>query len=140
MTAGRAAGVLLALGVAAVLAAQLCAQVLIEDAHESVRTAPPGPLATATRDQALSDLERARSLRPGTEADVVGAQVELRAGRHQDTARLARRVVADEPESFEGWLLLGAALSQVEPESAESALARARELNPLYRIRRAKGE
>jgi predicted Zn-dependent protease len=137
----RIAAATLSVVLAGLLAWQLHGQALLEHARDEVRTAPPGALDEGLRSRALRDLERAGSRRPGTDALVLRAQVELRAGRHPQAASLARELVDQEPDSFAGWVILAASLGRTgDPAGARRALARARELNPLYRpLRRGAG-
>ena len=64
---------------------------------------------------------------------IAGASVVLRAGGKADQGlRLARESVRREPESFVGWVALGLALRDRDPDGARRALARAKALNPRW--------
>ena len=64
---------------------------------------------------------------------IAGASVVLRAGGKADHGlRLARESVRREPESFVGWVALGLALRDRDPDGARRALARAKALNPRW--------
>ena len=130
----RILGAAAALVVAAFLAWQLQAQWLLETARDDVATAPAGALDDDLRERALRDLRRAGARRPGTDALVLRAQVELRSGSHAAAARLAQDAVDREPQRFDAWVIVAAGLARSgDPAGARRALARARRLNPLYR-------
>jgi predicted Zn-dependent protease len=131
--------VAVALLVAAWLALSLRSTRLEADGREVVERAQRGPVTHAEVEQGLDDLRRAR--RFNADQDVRLAEVALltEAGRADEAAVLAKRVVADEPDNLDAWvfLYLGAVLKGDDARRAR-ALRAVENLNPQLaeRLRR----
>jgi predicted Zn-dependent protease len=115
-----AAIVWLALGVQATRAENELSDLV---AQESV----PGP----------DELERGEELRreaerfvPGRRPSMIEATLRIQGNDHAGAIRLLQDVVEDEPENGEAWLLLARAAEDQDPELAERAMGRVRELAP----------
>jgi len=81
----------------------------------------------------LDDLDRASDLRPGTQALLAAAALDLRIGRYGAAARVAAHATRREPDNFSAWATLGVAQRAAGHVAvARAAFARARELNPLF--------
>ena len=129
---GRIALALVALVVAAALVVELRAQRLLEGARDSAGDAGQRALSPDQRRDVLADLESAGRLRPGTDALVLRARIEVKAGRFEQAVALARRAVAKEPESYLAWAVLTYVLiADGDHAAARQALERAKQLNPL---------
>jgi Flp pilus assembly protein TadD len=128
--AARIALALTALLLAAGLAVELYANRLLASAQGAALTQRPSP---AARDAALRDLSRVADLRPGTQALLLAAGLEQRAGRYDQAFRLAARATRREPGNFSSWLTMGLAQRAAGDEAgARSSFARASRLNPRY--------
>jgi hypothetical protein len=123
--------VAVALLVAVWLALSLRATRLEADGREVVERAQRGAVTHAEVEEGLDDLRRAR--RFNADQDVRLAEVALltEAGRADEAAVLALRVVADEPDNLDAWvfLYLGAVLKRDEALRAR-ALRAVENLNP----------
>jgi predicted Zn-dependent protease len=100
-------------------------------------TRAEGELSELVRDQRIDELERAAELRataeryvPGRRPSMIEATLRIQAGDHAAAIRILTDVVDDEPQNGEAWLLLARAAEQRDPELAERAMARVRELAP----------
>ena len=119
-----------ALCVMAILAVQLYAQRRLDDGRETAFLAGQSALEPDERRRVLDDLETAGALRPGTDALVARAYVQLRAGEAVEAARLARRAVEREPDNHVPWTALAESLRHADPAGARRAAERSRRLNP----------
>ena len=79
----------------------------------------------------LADLRAAERLRPGTQAILPAALVQLRAGEAGDAERLARRAVEREPRNAVAWRILATILAGRDRAAATHARVRAAALDPL---------
>lgn len=123
---------LLAVAVAAALALAFRGHELLQSAADRAGDAGQRRLSADGRREVLSDLESAGRLRPGTDALVLRARVEAKAGRYEQGVALARRAVAKEPDSYLAWAVLTYVLIAAKDHpAARQALERAKELNPL---------
>jgi hypothetical protein len=120
----------LALVVAAFLALELYADRRVQSGREPAFAAGDRALPPAERRQVLADLRAGGRFRPGTDAILTRALVQLRAGRTADAERLARQALAREPRNHEAWSALAASLGDRDPAASRRAARRARELNP----------
>lgn len=109
---------------------QLYAQRRLDDGREAAFLAGQNALPSDQRRQVLDDLENAGALRPGTDAPVARAYVQVRAGADEEAAGLARGAVEREPENHVTWAALAEALEEIDPAGAREAADRARRLNP----------
>jgi predicted Zn-dependent protease len=131
---GRIAIALAAALVAAALAVELRAHDLL--AHASHRATAP-KLTPAKVDATLHDLKRVTDLRPGSQALLLAAGLDMRTRRYQDAERLAAHATRREPDNFATWVTLGVARSAAgDATGAKAAYARAHVLNPLYPVPR----
>jgi len=121
----------LALAVSAFLFLQLSAEQRLADARDAVydTVLSGGP----RREDAIAQLRAVADLQPGTEALLLASQARTIDGELERGVRLARRAVDREPESFTAWVALAIALRDVDRREADSAMRRARELNPRSR-------
>lgn len=81
-------------------------------------------------ERAIKLLEGARRVRPDGEVVPRLAGLELTAGRPERAIALLRPLVRHEPENVTAWTALALALGETDPEAAEAANARRRELAP----------
>jgi predicted Zn-dependent protease len=122
-----------ALVVAVLIGLLLHSESRLQDGRRVATTGGGRPIAAARRAQAIEDLRAGARLHPGTEALLARALVELRGGSAAAAERLARRAVDREPDNFEAWRALAAALrGQGDPGAAKAART-AQRLNPLAR-------
>lgn len=127
---------LLALAVAAALAVTFRGHELLQSASDRAGDAGQRRLSAEQRRDVLADLQSAGRLRPGTDALVLRARVEAKAGRYDEAIRLARRAVAKEPDSYLAWAVLTFVLIAADDYPAgREALERAKQLNPLVLTR-----
>ncbi len=119
-----------ALCVTGLLAAELYAQTRLDRGRDAAFLAGQTALPPDRRQSVLDDLEAAGSLRPGTDALVARAYVQLRAGAPGEAAGLARRAVEREPDNHVTWTALAATLRDTDPAGARRAIERARRLKP----------
>lgn len=130
----RIALALTALAVALVLAVELRAHDLLANAAETA--AQPNP-SQAVVDKRLDDLKKVDDLRPGSQAALAAAALDLRTNRRPAAVGAARRASRSEPKNFSAWVTLAVALGNVGDKAGrDAAFARAHELNPLYPIPR----
>ena len=80
----------------------------------------------ATHIAALTSTCRDPDVIAGASAQLLGV------GNTKQGLRLARESVRREPASFIGWVALGLALRDRDPEASRAALARAKALNPRW--------
>ncbi len=71
-----------------------------------VDAAERGELSRAQLDDGMDALRRSRRFNEDNESRLAEAALLARAGRPKDAITVARRVVADEPQNIEGWILL----------------------------------
>jgi cytochrome c-type biogenesis protein CcmH/NrfG len=135
MSSARVITRLALLAAALVAAAWLVASLRASDLEsraqavvDRVQQDPP----QAELDRAIGDLRDARSFNADEMPLVNEALLLWQAGRMDQAAAVAERVVADEPRNVEGWFALFAILTAAgERERASHALARVRTLDPL---------
>jgi hypothetical protein len=130
-TLGRAALVAGALVVLGVLAVQLYGQVHEDRAGKAVELVAVGRSDPALVRQAHRDLRAARRLRPDGEVRALDALLLAATGRLRAGEAVARRLVHDEPENFDGWSVIYLANLSSNREQAHNAKVKALELNPL---------
>lgn len=130
----RIATAVLALALIAGFAVELRAHDLEANAAK-LSTAPKlEPTAVAS---ALRDLKDARSLRPGTQAALLAAGLELRTQAYAQASKDAAFATRREPENFSAWVTLGVAQRALgQTRAAQASFGRAHRLNPLYPIPR----
>jgi predicted Zn-dependent protease len=124
----RVALIALALPVAAWLALSYHNAKLVADANAVVQQKkPPRPQV----ERALRELDRAGRLNPDRSLpQAVRVVLYLRVGR-LDLARFdLEKLLRDEPENAEAWLLLASLSQESDPARAAQARARLRELSP----------
>jgi Flp pilus assembly protein TadD len=126
----RIALAVVALAVAALLTLELYADKRVEAGRGPAFEARGRALPPKLAEQVLADLRAGGRFRPGTDALLTEALVELRAGRAGEAERDARRALEREPRNHQAWSALGASLSRRDPPAARRAARRARELNP----------
>lgn len=115
---------------AAWLALGFRSAVLEERGGAAVERATFGGLPAGEVDRARSWLQRARRFSADAGPLVVEGRLLFFSGRTAQAADIGERVVALEPENFEGWALLYAASRGRDPERAAEAFRAIRELNP----------
>jgi hypothetical protein len=125
----------LLLGAAAALAAAWLAlgfrsAVLEERGGEAVDRATFGGLPAGEVDRARSWLQRARRFSADAGPLIIEGRLLFFSGRTGQAADIGERVVALEPENFDGWALLYVASRGRDPERAAEAFRAIRELNP----------
>ena len=130
----RIALALTALAVALALAVQLRAHDLLTNAAE---TAAQPNASQAVVDQRLDDLKKVEDLRPGSQAALAAAALNLRTNRRPAAVDAARRATRREPKNFSAWVTLAVALGNTgDLAGRRAAFAKAHALNPLYPIPR----
>jgi Flp pilus assembly protein TadD len=130
----RIVGALGALIVAAALGGVLYTHDILAPAREQSL----GPhVAAADADGTLADLKRVSDLRPGSEAFVTTATLDLRVRRYRAGAAAAEQALRREPQNFSAWVLLGVARRAAGDEAAaQRAFVHAHRLNPFYAVPR----
>ena len=125
---------MLLVAVAALAAAWLAlgfrSAVLEERGGAAVERATFGGLPADEVDRARGWLQRARRFSADAGPLVVEGRLLFFSGRTAQAADIGERVVALEPQNFEGWALLYGALRGRDPERAAEAFRAIRELNP----------
>jgi predicted Zn-dependent protease len=130
----RIALAVVALAVVAALAAELRAHDMLANAGEVA--AQPKP-AAADIDAQLDDLKTVADLRPGSQAALASAALNLRTRRYVAAVRDATRATQREPENFSAWVTLAVARGATgDAAGRRAAFAKAHALNPLYPIPR----
>lgn len=130
----RIAVAVVALTVVVALAFELVTHDIL--ANAAGVAAQPRPSAKEV-DAQLRDLKRVEKYRPGAQAFLADATLELRTGRDRAALRSARRATQREPENFSAWVTLAVASGRVGDRATQgAAYARAHALNPLYPIPR----
>lgn len=121
---------LVALGVVAAMAVQLRGHDLLAD---GTALAPQPKLRAAQVKSAIADLDGAQKVRPGTQALMLKAGLELRTAQYRAASAAAKEATAKEPRNFATWVTYGLARRAVGDEAgAKQAFARSKALNPLY--------
>lgn len=115
---------------AAWLALGFRSAVLEERGGAAVERATFGGLPAGEVDRARSWLQRARRFGADAGPLVVEGRLLFFSGRTAQAAGVGERVVALEPENFDGWALLYAASRGRDPERAAEAFRAIRQLNP----------
>ncbi len=87
----------------------------------------PGPDELARGAELRETAERFVS---GRRPSMIEATLRVQGNDRAGAIALLEEVVADEPENGEAWLLLARAAEEPDPELAERAMARVRELAP----------
>ena len=132
--AARIGLALAALAVVAALAVELRAHDLLANAGEAA--AQPNP-SQALVDKRLDGLETVNDVRPGSQAALVAASLDLRVRRTAAAVDAATRATKREPENFSAWVTLGVALGSAgDAAGRRAAFVKAHALNPLYPIPR----
>ena len=103
---------------------------LEERGGEAVERATFGGLPAGEVDRAGSWLQRARRFSADAGPLVIEGRLLFFSGRTAQAADMGERVVALEPENFDGWALLYVASRGRDPERAAEAFRAIRELNP----------
>jgi peptidoglycan/LPS O-acetylase OafA/YrhL len=118
-----------AIAVAALLVVALRAATLTEEGR---RLLPAGPdrIADAQFEQARAALQRARAYTLDPEPEQLEAVLLVNHGRLEESIRLLRDVVAQEPRNASAWTLLAGALERTGAPDAAEARRRAQELAP----------
>jgi Flp pilus assembly protein TadD len=130
----RIAVAVVAVVVVVALAAELRAHDLLANAGEVA--AQPKPTASAV-DAQLDDLETVADLRPGSQAALASAVLDLRTRRYAAAVRDATSATRREPENFSAWVTLAVARGATGDDAGRrAAFAKAHTLNPLYPIPR----
>jgi Flp pilus assembly protein TadD len=130
----RIALALTALAVTIALALQLRAHDLLANAAETA--AQPKP-SQALVDKRLSDLNKVNDLRPGSQAALAAATLDLRTSRIPAAIGDAARATHREPKNFSAWVTLAVARGNAgDKRGRDAAFAKAHELNPRYPIPR----
>jgi hypothetical protein len=113
------------------LALSLRAIRLEADGRELVEAGQRAPLRPSQLSEGLDTLRRAQRFSEDSEPRLAEAALLAGAGRHDDAIGVAQRVVNDEPENLEGWvvLYLGAAVTD-DRALAARALRAVERLNP----------
>jgi Flp pilus assembly protein TadD len=75
-------------------------------------------------------LDRAGTLNPDRNIDLLRAQAEVRAGQSAKALALMQRVVREEPRNADAWIVLGFAAQEQHPALARFAHAQVLELAP----------
>ena len=86
----------------------------------------PGTLSAALTAKVLRLLDSAGTLNPDRDIDILRAQAQTRTGDSAAALRTAQRVVRDEPQNVDAWIVLGFAARRLDPGMA--SLAREQEL------------
>jgi cytochrome c-type biogenesis protein CcmH/NrfG len=123
--------VAIALAAMAWLALGLRAAELEAHGREIVAAGQRESLAPAEVREGLDTLRRSQRFSEDAEPLLAEAALLAGAGRHEDAIAVAERVVEDEPDNLEGWvvLYLGAAVTNDRPLAAR-ALRAVERLNP----------
>lgn len=132
----RIALIAVAIPICAWLAVSLVGARLQAEAEPIVERASRGSISPARLEEGRDLLQRARRLSADTAPLHDEATLLAAAGRREEAVAELDRLLDEEPENFEAWVLLFA----IEPERWDEALPRVRELNPwaadtLERIR-----
>lgn len=132
--AARIGLALVALAVTAALAVELRAHDLLANAGEAATQANPSRVLVNER---LDGLKTVSDLRPGSQAALAAAALDLRTHRTQAAVADAARATRREPGNFSAWVTLAVARANAgDRAGARAAFARAHVLNPLYPIPR----
>jgi hypothetical protein len=117
--------------VVAWLVLSLLASRLEDEGREVVERAQQGPVSKADVTAGLAALRRARRFNMDSDARIAEAALLAGAGRGKEAIAVGERVVADEPDNLDAWVLvyLSAALASDQPRAAR-ALRRLDALNP----------
>jgi hypothetical protein len=91
---------------------------------------PGGALSPAEVARARDLLAADRRLNPDRRPDLYEAVVLGRSGRERKAIAVLRGTVAAEPENLEAWALLARTAEDTDPQLAQRARARLRELAP----------
>jgi hypothetical protein len=89
-----------------------------------------GTPSTALTARILRLLDRAGTLNPDRDIDILRAQAQTRAGERTAALATARRVVRDEPRNIDAWLVLGFAARGIDRGQARLAQKKELELAP----------
>jgi hypothetical protein len=127
---GRVLLVAAAVLAAAFLALGFRSAVLESRGAAAVDRATFGGLPAGEVSRAQSWLRRARRFSTDAGPLITEGRLLFFAGRTAQAAAIGERVVAMEPENFDGWALLRVASRGRDPERAAEAFRAIRELNP----------
>jgi cytochrome c-type biogenesis protein CcmH/NrfG len=127
----RFALVAIALVAVAWLGLSLRATRLEAEGRELVKAGQRQPLAPSEVSDGLNRLRRSRRFNEDNSPRLAEAALLAGAGRHEDAIAVAERVVDDEPDNLEGWvvLYLGGAVTKDKP-LATRAMRAINRLNP----------
>jgi hypothetical protein len=135
----RSALIALALLAVAWLGLSLRATRLEAEGREVVDRAQRGEISPAEVAHGLDVLKRARRLNADNEPRIAEVALLTEAGRTSEAIAVAERIVADEPENLDGWIVLylGAVLAG-DDRRRDRALRAVDRLNPqlAQRLRR----
>jgi Flp pilus assembly protein TadD len=122
-----------ALVIVAGLAVELRAHDILANAGEVAAGKPTAPAVDAQ----LDDLKTVADLRPGSQAALASAALDLRMRRYHAAVRDAMRATEREPDNFSAWVTLAVARGATgDSAGRRAAFAKAHALNPLYPIPR----
>ena len=127
--APRAALALCAVLVAVPLAVGLRSVLLVRDARDVIG-ADPAALSPPDAARALDLLHRAARLTPDSEPEVLEVTLLFLQHRERESARVAERLVRDEPDNVVAWRLVAGLRKRLDPARAPAAEARVRALDP----------
>ena len=106
----------------------------IEQLHEQSRAnalmAQPGTPSAALTARILHLLDRAATLNPDRQIDLLRVQADLRAGKDASAVKTGEAVVRAEPQNVSAWAVLEFAAGADDPPLARLAQERVRELGP----------
>ena len=127
----RIALIVVALLLVAWLALGLRATRLEAQGRDLLKQAEDGPLERAEVRDGLRALRRARRFNADSDVLLTEARLLALQGRGQEAIDLGRRIVSDEPNNLDGWVLLYLSSAfTADEEAAQLALRRVDELNP----------
>lgn len=130
----RIAAAVLALVLIAILAIELRAHDELANAGQLALKPHPSPAAV---DRQLDAMRSVQRWRPGSQAFLAAAALELRNHRFRQALASAIRATQREPKNFSAWVTVAVARAQTGDRSGErAAYAEAHALNPLYPIPR----
>jgi O-antigen ligase len=127
--AQRAAIALCAVAVAVPFAVALRSALLVREARDLIG-ADPAAVSKADAARALDLLHHASRLTPDSEPEVLEITLLFLQHRERESARVAERLVRDEPDNVVAWRLVAGVRKRLDPARAPAAEARVRALDP----------
>ncbi|HEX8743145.1 MAG TPA: hypothetical protein VF712_08415 [Thermoleophilaceae bacterium] len=104
-------------------------ELMLERAQDVSLSASPGE---AEIEGALADARDAELLNPDwAEPEGLRATLNIRRRRNREAFDSLTEIVRREPENLQAWALLALVSRQIDPELAQRAAARVRELDPV---------